>query len=103
VVEAEHGRAALERLAESLPSLILLDLVMPEMDGFEFLDECRKSPQWQNIPVVILTAVEVTEADRQRLDGHVQAILQKGAVSQEELLGFVKGALRGRTEKPPAA
>jgi CheY-like chemotaxis protein len=59
VVEAANGREALDRLAEGLPDLILLDLLMPEMDGFEFLDEVRSRPAWRNVPVIVLTAKDM--------------------------------------------
>ncbi|MFI5166063.1 MAG: response regulator [Thermoanaerobaculales bacterium] len=79
VHEAEHGRAALAAVAEKAPALILLDLMMPEMDGFEFVETLRANPQWRAIPVVVLTAKDVTTADRERLNGTVTRILRKGA------------------------
>jgi CheY-like chemotaxis protein len=89
VVEAEHGRAALARLAELTPELILLDLMMPEMDGFEFLDELQHLPAHRSIPVVVFTAKELTPEDRQRLSGSVERTLAKGSVSREALLAEV--------------
>jgi CheY-like chemotaxis protein len=90
VVEAEHGRAGLEKMEQSTPDVILLDLMMPEMDGFEFISEVRRIPAWQTIPVVVISAMELTSEDRCRLDGHVTRILQKGAFSRDELLGRVR-------------
>jgi GAF domain-containing protein/CheY-like chemotaxis protein len=89
VVEAEHGRAALARLAELTPELILLDLMMPEMDGFEFLEELRRLPVRRSIPVVVFTAKELTHDDRRRLSGSVERTLEKGSVSREALLAEV--------------
>ncbi len=89
VVEAEHGRAALARLAEVTPELILLDLMMPEMDGFEFLDELRRVPAGRSIPVVVFTAKELTPEDHRRLTGSVERTLEKGSVSREALLAEV--------------
>jgi CheY-like chemotaxis protein len=86
VVEAESGRAALQRLNERAPTLIILDLMMPEMDGFDFILELRKSPAWRSIPVVVLTARDVSEEDRRRLNGSVAKILRKAAYRREELL-----------------
>jgi PAS domain S-box-containing protein len=86
VAEAENGRVALERVAENQPQLILLDLMMPEMDGFEFITELRKTPKWRSIPVVVITAMDLTQEERLRLNGFVTQILQKGAYSREELL-----------------
>ncbi|MBI4494088.1 MAG: response regulator, partial [Chloroflexi bacterium] len=78
VVEAENGRVALERVAAQQPDLILLDLMMPEMDGFEFVVELRKRSEWRTIPVVVVTAKDLTVEDRLRLNGYVEKILQKG-------------------------
>ncbi len=71
IAEAANGRIALDRLPQVNPELILLDLMMPEMDGFEFLAEFRKTPQWRSIPVIVVTAKELTSEDRQRLNGGV--------------------------------
>ena len=84
VQEAEHGRDGLERLAEALPGLVLLDLTMPVMDGFMFLDEMRKRPGCATIPVVVLTALDLTREDRRRLAGASQ-ILNKGDVTMRSL------------------
>jgi PAS domain S-box-containing protein len=86
-VTAENGRVALQRLAEGVrPALILLDLMMPELDGFQFLEEFRRHAEYGTIPIVVVTAKELTEADRRRLNGSVTQILGKGAMSQERLL-----------------
>jgi CheY-like chemotaxis protein len=90
VIEAEHGRAALERVVESQPALVLLDLIMPEMDGFEFVAELRKHAEWQTLPVIVITAKDLTHEDRLHLNGYVEKILQKGAYSREELLMQVR-------------
>jgi len=86
VVEAEHGRAALAHLAELTPELILLDLMMPEMDGFGFLDELRRLPNGRSIPVVVFTAKELTAEDHRRLNGSVERIIEKGSMSRDVLL-----------------
>jgi CheY-like chemotaxis protein len=90
VSEAENGRVALERMAENRPELVLLDLMMPEMDGFQFLEEVRKQELWRSIPMVVITAKELTAEDRLRMKGSVKEILQKGAYRQEELLRTVQ-------------
>jgi CheY-like chemotaxis protein len=90
VAEAENGRAALDRVAEERPALILLDLMMPEMDGFAFMDELRRRKGWGTIPVVVVTAKDLTTEDRLRLNGYVHRILQKGACGREELLDEVR-------------
>jgi CheY-like chemotaxis protein len=86
VETAANGRLALEALRELRPGLILLDLMMPEMDGFEFLDELRKKPEWREIPVVVVTAKELSADERARLNHRVEMVLEKGAYQSEELL-----------------
>jgi Response regulator containing a CheY-like receiver domain and a GGDEF domain len=83
VSEAENGRIGLEQMAVHTPGLVLLDLMMPEMDGFEFIEHLRKSPEGADVPVVVLTAKDLTERDRQRLRGTVENVLQKGGQSNE--------------------
>jgi len=90
VTEAGSGREALARVAESRPALILLDLLMPEMDGFAFTEALRQQEAWRSIPIVVITAKNLTEEDHQRLNGYVEKILQKGAYGHEELLAEVR-------------
>ena len=90
VVEAENGRRGLEVLAGARPALILLDLMMPEMDGFQFVAELRRTPEGRAIPIVVLTAKDVTAEERVRLTGSVEVILQKGAASRDTILGEVR-------------
>ncbi len=90
VSEAEDGRAGLERLKASTPSLILLDLLMPEMDGFEFIEELRRNQHWAQVPVVVVTAKDITNEDRQRLNGYVEKVVQKGARSSESLMSELR-------------
>jgi CheY-like chemotaxis protein len=90
VLEAENGRVALERLRQVSPSLILLDLMMPEMDGFEFVAEFRRHEAWRTIPIVVITARDLSRDDHERLNGYVQKILQKGAHGRDQLLSEVR-------------
>ena len=101
VVVAENGRVALERLAEGQPGLIFLDLMMPEMDGFQFVDYVRQHEAWRHIPIVVVTAKDLTSADRLRLNGYVSDIVQKDARSQEELLAEVSKMVKMRLRKGP--
>jgi signal transduction histidine kinase/DNA-binding response OmpR family regulator len=87
---AENGRVALDLLALQTPSLIVLDLMMPELDGFDFLIALRREPAWQSIPVVVVTAKEITDEDRHRLNGSVKRILQKRGSHRDDLLAAVK-------------
>jgi len=90
VVEAANGRVALGRLDETRPDLILLDLMMPEMDGFAFVEEVRRREEWRAIPIVVVTGKDLTAEDRWRLNGHVEEIVRKRAYSREELLREVR-------------
>jgi CheY-like chemotaxis protein len=90
VLEAENGRAALERLRDTVPGAILLDLMMPEMDGFEFVAEFRRHEAWRAIPIVVVTAKDLSRDDQERLNGYVQKILQKGAYRRDQLLTEVR-------------
>lgn len=103
VSEAENGRIALERVAETPPNLILLDLMMPEMDGFQFIDQLREDQRLRDIPVIIVTAKELSERDRQRLNGYVEGILQKGAYNSEQLLREVCSMVRTHVESQRAS
>ena len=86
IIEAENGRKALEILNTHKPELIVSDLMMPEMDGFELVHELRQQKQWRSLPVVVLTAKELTEIERHKLYGHVEKIFQKGSYDRQVLL-----------------
>lgn len=86
VEEAGNGRIALESISKARPVVILLDLMMPEMDGFQFIDELHKQKAWRSIPVVVITGKDTTAEDRRRLEERVEKILKKGEYSMEELL-----------------
>lgn len=90
VAEAENGRVGLQRLSVNRPELILLDLMMAEMDGFDFVAELYKHEEWRTIPIVVVTAKDITAEDRLRLHGHVEKILQKGSYTRTELLAEVR-------------
>jgi len=90
VSEAENGQVALEKLAEQAPSLILLDLMMPVMDGFEFVMEMHKLESSTDIPIVVVTAKDITEEDRRRLNGDVVGLIEKGGLDRESLLAQLR-------------
>jgi signal transduction histidine kinase/DNA-binding response OmpR family regulator len=93
VLEAENGLKALEAIQIEQPGVILLDLMMPEMDGFEFIRELRQHSQWRSIPIIVLTAKDLTSEERQWLDGQTQRIYQKGSGNRhllEEIRSLIK-------------
>jgi CheY-like chemotaxis protein len=104
VSTAENGRIALEKIARCPPDLILLDLMMPEMDGFEFVAELRRQPAYAAIPIVVLTAKSLDKRERNSLENEVKSIFQKGAYQQEALmeeLSRLLGMLPGSAETAP--
>ncbi|MEM7021370.1 MAG: response regulator [Pseudomonadota bacterium] len=103
VTEADNGRVALQRLDEARPDLILLDLLMPEMDGFEFLTEMRSDPALRDLPVVVITSADLSEADRQRLNGGVERVLQKSDFAPDALLSEVRSLVEKALRQPSLA
>jgi signal transduction histidine kinase/CheY-like chemotaxis protein len=87
---AEDGQDALDKVVAKKPDLILLDLMMPRMDGFEFIAESRKHQDWRAIPIIVITAKTLTNEDRMALQGHVQKVIQKSHFSREELLAELR-------------
>ena len=96
VDEAENGRVGLERVARGTPAVVLLDLMMPEMDGFEFLEGLPAASPNPAPPVIVITAKELTDQDRQRLNGGVSRVLQKNGngKSGEELIAELRSLVR---------
>jgi len=100
VDEAENGQVGLARVESNRPGLILLDLMMPEMDGFDFITELRRHEEWRSIPVVVITAKDLTADDHRRLNGYVAAIVQKSVYSREALLTEVRDLLATAVRQP---
>jgi len=96
VLQAHNGREALNILRQEQPDLVLLDLMMPELDGFGVLEAMRDDPATQRIPVVILTAQVLTEDDMARLNRGMISILSKGLFSTEETLQHIETMLAHR-------
>ncbi|MFT5142912.1 MAG: PAS domain S-box-containing protein [Rhodothermales bacterium] len=90
VDEAENGAEGLEKLENVKPDVILLDLMMPVMDGFEFVDEVRKRRELQSIPIIVISAKDLTVDDRNRLRGAVEIILEKSEQTTEQLLKQIR-------------
>jgi len=93
VHEANNGKSALVLLKAISPQLILLDLVMPEMDGFQFIAEMSAVPEWQGIPVVVVTAKELTEAEKKILMAGAQQIVDRSSLTPDDLLAEVRHRL----------
>ena len=100
---AENGLTALERVRKAKPDIILLDLLMPKMDGFEFLATLRATPDGSGIPIVVLTAKDLSDSERERLAGEVKTVLRKSMHSRDELAAELRRALRaGQGEQATA-
>ncbi len=99
VIEAENGEIALRRLEQAKPNLILLDLMMPQIDGFEFIIQLRQHKNCSSIPVVVLTAKDITPEDRLWLSNRVDTVFQKGSYTRNELLTELRQLLVGTVKK----
>jgi len=94
VAEVTNGRLALGWLAENpAPALILLDLMMPEMDGFEFLDTFNSRADWRHVPVVVMTAKHLTMAERGLLSGQGRSVIKKGASMDSDVTEAIRKAV----------
>jgi signal transduction histidine kinase/DNA-binding response OmpR family regulator/ligand-binding sensor domain-containing protein len=91
VREAANGRIGLEMASAATPALVLLDLMMPELDGFGFMEGLRQIPGGEHVPVIVITAKDLTAEDRARLNGATCQILQKATFSAESLLAEIRG------------
>ena len=92
--EAANGREALDLIRREPPDLVILDLMMPEMDGFQVIDEMRAHQETANIPVIVSTAKELTTREKNLLKGQIQSLLQKGDFLNDEFLEEVRTLLK---------
>jgi len=93
ILEARDGRTGLEMIRREQPDVVLLDLMMPEMDGFEVLEAIEADEGLRGIPVVVVTAKELTATEKDRLGGQIQMLLEKGGFTDQDLLYQVLDAL----------
>jgi signal transduction histidine kinase/DNA-binding response OmpR family regulator len=93
VTEAENGQLALEAVEKELPSIIMLDLMMPVMDGFEFVHALRQTESGQSVPIVVLTAMELDSEELDSLMVNVKSIVQKAGMNAEQILDITRKAL----------
>ena len=94
VITSNHPREAILIVREKQPQAVILDLMMPEMDGFSVIEALRANPETATIPVIVATAKELTPDEKNRLSGHIQALLQKGDFLNDEFLDEVKALLK---------
>jgi PAS domain S-box-containing protein len=100
VYAAGDGFEALRLLREHRPDLILLDLMLPVMHGFEVIEEVRKDPDSQSIPIVVMTGADLSAEDRRHLQGQVEQILHKGLYGRDELLREIRTLVREHQSRP---
>ncbi len=93
IFEASSGKSGLEIIQKELPDLVILDLMMPEMDGFAVLDAMRANPSTAEIPVIVASAKELTPDEKSRLTGQIQALMQKGDFLNDEFLEEVRSLI----------
>jgi CheY-like chemotaxis protein len=93
IATASNGKEALKMVSDSRPDIILLDLMMPRMDGFSVIENLRKDDVLRSIPVVVLTAKELAEEEEQRLEGMKVPIIKKKNLTAERLLQSIRGAM----------
>jgi CheY-like chemotaxis protein len=89
VLVADGGKSGIEQALKKKPDLIILDLMMPEVDGFEVVSALRGNPDTAEIPILIYTAKNITSEDRERLQGNIQSIIQKGDFGKERFLEMI--------------
>jgi threonine synthase len=90
ITEAENGREALEIAKNDPPDLVVLDLMMPEMDGFTLLDRFEDEPALADVPVIVVTAKELTSKEKARLKGRIQSLMQKGSFMDDDLFEEIR-------------
>jgi threonine synthase len=94
LLEAVNGKQAIEMAQSKLPDLIILDLMMPEIDGFAVLDALKANPQTATIPVIVVTAKELTSEEKRRLKGQIQSLMQKGEFLTDDLVDEVRSIIQ---------
>jgi CheY-like chemotaxis protein len=103
VIQAEDGLVALEQITKQRPDLILLDLMMPKMNGYQFVAELHKRDEWRSIPIIVVTAKDMTIEERIALDGYVEKVLPKHALTEDALLTEIRDLIAACVQaKQPA-
>jgi CheY-like chemotaxis protein len=100
VTEAANGREALASLGNQKPDLILLDLMMPEMDGFQLVAVLQNEAQWRDIPIIVITAMDLTAGDRARLNSGIESVLVKNMFQSADLVDRIRRLVRSEGPIP---
>jgi CheY-like chemotaxis protein len=96
VIRAGGGQEGIDMARSQMPSLILLDLMMPDLNGFDVVEALRAEDATRSIPIMVLTAKELTEDDKRALNGQVAAIFQRNSVAGTELIAWLRGIVAQR-------
>jgi len=91
VLAATDGQEALQMIAQQRPDIVLLDLLMPRLDGFAVIEQLRQDPQYHQLPIIVCTAKTLTASESTRLAQRVQTVLQKGGLTRDQLLAVLQG------------
>ena len=100
VEEAKDGEEGIEMARRNRPDLIVLDLMLPGINGFDVVDRLRREHEVEKVPILILTSMRIVAADRARLKGKVWKITEKGSLSTHEFINLVESAVG--TEPEPS-
>ncbi len=92
--EADNGKAGLELITREKPNLVILDLMMPEMDGFAVMNALQRNPSIKDIPIIVITAKELTTQEKALLSGHIKALMQKGDFMSDDFLDEISANIR---------
>jgi threonine synthase len=96
---AKDGWEGLSIARQKLPDLIVSDLTMPGIDGFGLVEELKLDPRTRDIPVVVVSAKDITEEERLRLNGHIEALYQKGSLPTRKFVDKVIGVIEEKQEE----
>ncbi|PSN20836.1 hybrid sensor histidine kinase/response regulator [filamentous cyanobacterium CCP5] len=102
IIESSNGQQALDLISKTKPGIIILDLMMPNMDGFEFIHQLRRTPEGRSVPIIVITAKELNSSERDFLSTRVERIFQKGAYDRMTLLDEVRTLLTKALTKQQA-
>jgi threonine synthase len=94
IFEAEDGKSAIQLIQKEIPDLLIMDLMMPDIDGFSVLNAIKADPKTAHVPVIVVTAKELTAQEKSRLDGQIQSLMTKGEFMNDDLLEEVKALIK---------